>query len=144
MAPPDPKPSVRRIVSIHLPLLPIELWLTHAARRGEDVPDDLPLALSVEGRHGPVIHGVNRAARLAGVREGARLTDMRAICPALRVEEARPELEAATLQRRMLWARRWGPWSAADGPDGLIVETTGAAHLHGGEAAMLADMQGRF
>ena len=136
--------AARRIVSIYLPLLPIELWLAHALRRSEDIPDDLPLALSVEGRHGPVVHGANRAARLAGVQIGARVTDMRAICPALRVEEARPDLEAATLDRLMLWARRWGPWSAADGCDGLVVDTTGAAHLHGGEAAMLADMQARF
>lgn len=141
---PQGAPPARRIVSIHLPLLPIELWLAHALRRSEDIPDDLPLALSVEGRHGPVIHGANRAAGLAGVQVGARVTDMRAICPALRIEEARPDLEAATLDRLMLWARRWGPWSAADGCDGLVVDTTGAAHLHGGEAAMLADMQARF
>ncbi|RWE07647.1 MAG: hypothetical protein EOS23_26340 [Mesorhizobium sp.] len=32
------------------------------------------------------------------------------------------------------------PIAAADPPDGIVIDTTGADHLHGGEAAMLIDM----
>ncbi|MEM7711621.1 MAG: DNA polymerase Y family protein, partial [Pseudomonadota bacterium] len=42
------------------------------------------------------------------------------------------------------WVRRWCPWSATDGADGLVLDTTGSAHLWGGEAAMLADMAARL
>ncbi len=113
-------------------------------KQNPDWPDDLPLALATEGTHGPVIHDVNRAARLAGVTRGARATDMRALCPSLRIEDAMPDADRAALDRLVFWARRWGPFSARDGDDGLVLDTTGADHLFGGEAAMLADMQARF
>ena len=44
-----------------------------------------------------------------------------------------------------LWAlQRYAPFVAPDPPDGLVIEATGAAHLHGGEAAMLEDIVGRL
>lgn len=122
--------------------------MRQSARRGEAVPDDLPLALAAEGPHGPVIHAANRAARAAGVTLGARLADMRALAPALRVDHADPQGDRAALRQLALWARRWCPWTAADAPEdspagthGLILDTTGSAHLHGGEAAMLEAME---
>lgn len=111
---------------------------------GEPAQDDLPVVLSVEGTHGPVIHDLNRAARLAGIRRGARVVDMRAVCPSLQVVPAEPEGDRAALSRLMFWARRWGPFSAMDGDDGLLVDSTGVAHLFGGEAALLADIQARL
>jgi len=47
------------------------------------------------------------------------------------------------LERLCHWMRRWAPWSAADG-DGMVLDTTGSDHLWGGEAAMLADMEGQL
>ena len=122
----------------------MESWLRRTAARGDIWPDDQPLVLAAPGPHGPLIHATNRAAELAGARIGARVTDARAICPALHVTDAEPAADAATLARLAFWARRWGPYSATDGMDGIVLDTTGAAHLFGGEAAMLADMQGRF
>lgn len=111
---------------------------------GQAPPDDIPIVLAVEGTHGPVVHGANRAARLAGIEEGGRVTDMRAFCPDLRVEYADVAGDTATLNRLMLWARRWCPWSVVDGPRGLILDTTGSDHLWGGEVAMLEDMEAQF
>ncbi|MFC3568234.1 DNA polymerase Y family protein, partial [Paracoccus simplex] len=128
----------RRIVSISLPRLAIESWLSRAARRGDAWPEQIPLALAAPGPHGPVIHAANRAAERAGARIGARAVDSRAICPALRIEPAEPDRDAARLARLAFWARRWGPFSTPDGDDGLILDTTGAAHWGGGEAAPLA------
>lgn len=122
----------------------MERWQRQAERTGNAAPDDLPVALWTEGGHGPVIHATNRAARLAGVRTGARLADMRAVCPALRADPADPAADRAALERLALWVRRWCPWSATDGDDGLILDTTGSDHLWGGEAAMLADMEARL
>ncbi len=107
-------------------------------------PDDLPVVLASEGPHGPVVYAANRAAKLTGIEEGRRVTDMRAFCPELRVEYADVAGDVAVLERLMLWSRRWCPWSVVDGPRGLILDTTGADHLWGGEATMLADMQARF
>ncbi|WP_074967977.1 Y-family DNA polymerase [Paracoccus aminovorans] len=134
----------RRIVSIFLPRLAIESWQCRRARQGEAWPDDVPLALAAPGPHGPVIHAANRAAELAGARIGARAVDSRAICPALRIEPAEPDRDAARLARLAFWARRWGPWSTPDGDEGIVLDITGTAHLFGGEAALLAGIQAGF
>lgn len=107
-------------------------------------PDDLPVVLASEGPHGPVIHATNRAARLAGAGAGTRVVDARATCPDLQVEHADIAGDARALERLMLWARRWCPWSAVDGGNGLILDTTGSDHLLGGEAAMLVEMETRL
>jgi len=142
--PGDHEPTARRITAIHLPRLAIERWTTWAQRQGEVVTDDTPVALATDGPHGAVIHATNRAAEGEGIHPGARVVDMRALCPGLRVEFADLQGDAMMLQRLMLWTRRWCPWTAVDGADGLILDTTGSDHLWGGEAAMLRDMEARF
>jgi protein ImuB len=134
----------RRIVSVFLPQFAMERWLKDMDRRGDAPPDDVAIALATEGPHGPVIHAINRAARLAGITAGARVVDMRAICPDLRVEYADVQGDRRALQRLMLWSRRWCPWTVVDGADGLILDTTGSDHLWGGEAAMLEDIETRL
>ncbi|WP_040615216.1 DUF6504 family protein [Oceanicola granulosus] len=131
----------RRITAIHLPRLSVERWLRILAARGEAPPDDLPAALAVEGTHGPVIHATTRAAEQAGIHAGARVVDMRALCPELLIEYADLEGDRMALQKLMLWARRWCPWTALDGSAGLVMDTTGSDHLWGGEAAMLRDIE---
>jgi protein ImuB len=119
----------------------MERWLRVKERHGTAPPDDLPLVLAREGHHGPVIHAANRAARLMGIEPGARVVDMRAICPDLQVEYADLSGDRTALDRLVLWARRWCPWSVRDGEDGLILDTTGSDHLMGGEAEMLVEME---
>ncbi|WP_309666478.1 DNA polymerase Y family protein [Tabrizicola sp.] len=122
----------------------MERWQKAMERQGDALPDDLAVVLAVEGPHGPVIHAASRAARLAGIGTGARVVDMRAICPDLRVEYADVQGDRWALERLMLWARRWCPWTVVDGADGLILDTTGSDHLMGGEPAMLAEMEARL
>ena len=110
-------------------------------REGNAPPDDIPVVLAREGQHGPVIHAANRCARLEGIQPGSRVVDMRAICPELQVAYADEAGDRAALDRLVLWARRWCPWTVRDGDDGLILDTTGADHLWGGEAAMLIEME---
>ena len=129
--------GARRITAIHLPRLAIERYLRWRARQNDPLPDDLPFALATEGPHGPVVHATTRAAEAEGVTRGARVVDMRALCPGLKVEFADEAGDTMALQRLMLWARRWCPWTAVDGPDGLVMDTTGSDHLWGGEAGML-------
>lgn len=113
-------------------------------RAGTRPPSDVPRVLVHEGAHGQVIYVTNRAARLDGITAGARVVDMRAICPELRVEYADIAADRAALKRLSLWARRWCPWTVVDGENGLILDTTGADHLAGGEVAMLEEMEARF
>ncbi len=110
-------------------------------RQGDAPPDDVPVVLAREGQHGPVIHAANRTARIEGILPGSRVVDMRAICPELQVAYADVAGDHAALDRLVLWARRWCPWTVRDGNDGIILDTTGADHLWGGEAAMLIEME---
>ncbi len=67
---------------------------------------------------------------------GLPLTDARARYPALAVAEADPVGDAAALQRLAQWCRRYSPWTAPMGSDGIALDITGCAHLQGGEAAL--------
>ena len=134
----------RRILSLHLPRFAMERFTRDLAHRGEAVPDDLPMALAVEGTHGPVVHATNRAAELAGVHAGTRVVDMRALCPTLRVDYADTGGDKAALHKLMLWVRRWCPWTTTDGSAGIVMDTTGSDHLWGGEAALLREIEERL
>lgn len=72
------------------------------------------------------------------------LADARALCPDLAAVPADPAGDLAALEKLALWAQRWGPWSALDPPDGLLVDVTGAAHLFGGEERLIGDVAAAF
>jgi len=123
------------------PALAIDRW--HLCRDAAD-PPDLPLVLVDETAHGPRITASSAPAWAAGARVGMLLADARALAPALVVHPADPGGDRALLESIALWVQRWGPWSAIDPPDGVIVDVTGVAHLFGGEAALMADAAGCF
>lgn len=130
----------RRILSVWLARLAIDRW-RHNAGEGDDAE---PWVLTAETAHGPRIEAVNDAGLAAGARAGMRLTDARALCPGLKVAASDPAGDLAFLESLALWTQRWGPWSALDPPDGLLVDVSAAAHLFGGEARLLADAQAAF
>jgi len=135
---------MKRIASIWLPHLAIERWGKTA-----DCPPDKPVVLTVEGTHGPIIHAVTKAAAERGARTGARLTDARALDPALVAVPADPDGDAALMQRFAKWATRWSPLVEADsstslGTGGLRLDVTGVAHLFGGEEGLVRDVERRF
>lgn len=134
----------RRIMAIWLTNLAIDRWRhSEHCRKGEG-RDAAPLALIAETAHGPRIEAVNDAAFAAGVEAGTRLADARGLCPHLQVAPADPVGDRAFLERLALWAQRWGPWSAIDPPDGLLVDLTGTAHLFDGEDRLLQDVHACF
>ena len=103
-----------------------------------------PTALIADTAHGPRITAANDAGLIAGARPGMLLADARALCPELAAVPADPAGDLAALEKLALWAQRWGPWSALDPPDGVLVDVTGAAHLWGGEERLLADVASAF
>ncbi|GAA0765087.1 protein ImuB [Erythromicrobium ramosum] len=134
----------RRILSIWLARLSVDRWRRAHAPEAQAAADAAPTALILETAHGPRITAANGAGLAAGARVGMLLADARALCPDLAAVPADPAGDLAALEKLALWAQRWGPWSALDPPDGLLVDVTGAAHLFGGEDALLTDVMRAF
>ena len=131
--------SPRRILSIWLARLAIDRWrLLEGCSEGEGA-DAQPIALVTDTAHGPRIDAANRAGLDAGAHPGMRLADARALCPVIAVRPSDPAGDLAFLENLAVWAQRWGPWSALDPPDGLVIDVTGAAHLFGGEDTLIGD-----
>lgn len=90
--------------------------------------------------HGLRIAVANESACAEGVSAGLRFTDAKARCPQLASEDIDRQADAGALKALGLWLIRFAPLVAIDGADGLMLETTGCAHLYGGEAEMLAEV----
>jgi len=76
--------------------------------------------------------------------KGQTLSDARALVPDLECHRRDAQAERAMLGSIALWCDRYTPFVALDGDDGLFMDVTGCAHLFGGEAAFLADMEVRL
>jgi protein ImuB len=57
---------------------------------------------------------------------------------------AEPAEEARALEALALWFERFSPLVAIQGGDGLVLDMTGAAHLFGGEEALLREILARL
>lgn len=141
---------MKRIVSVWLPLWPIERMGRHARASQvsggdpRDVPPDTPLALVESGARGLIITAVNECALGHGVRIGTPLADARAALPALVSRPAEPGRDRFALLKLARWAGRYGPERHIDGADGLWIDITGVAHLFGGEAPLLTGLSRRL
>ena len=127
----------RRLLSIWFPRLASDHALRHRPASG-------PFALVLQAGRGDRLHCLNLAAEARGLHRGMALADARAICTALATRPACPQAEAAALAGLCRWTGRYAPLVAPDGPDGLIADITGVAHLFGGEAELLDDLQARL
>ena len=132
-----------RVVSLFLPS-----WSTDRLRRtlgAAAPPVEAPLVLTGRDGRRRVVLALNAAARRAGLRTGMPAAKAQALLPGLIMRDADPAADAKALDRLALWAlQRYAPVAAADPPDRLIIDVTGAAHLHGGEDAMLKGMVERL
>ncbi|WP_133365354.1 Y-family DNA polymerase [Qipengyuania sediminis] len=130
----------RRILSVWLRALAMD---RHAMVHGPEEPGR-PLVLIADTAHGPRIEAVGGASAAAGARRGMMLADARTLCPQIVVAPHDQAGDLAFLEQLAVWALRWGPWSALDPPDGLLVDVTAVPHLFGGEAKLLADVETGF
>jgi protein ImuB len=131
-----------RVVSLYLPNWPTDRLLR---KMGAAAPDAaMPLVLVGQtGRRREVV-AANAAALQVGLRVGMPATKAQALVKELVIHHADSVADAQALERLAAWALRYSPIVAADDPDGLVIDATGASHLHGGEDAMLADMISRL
>lgn len=96
------------------------------------------------GREGSrrILFAADAAARKAGLHAGMPVAQAQALLPGLALVEAEPERDRAALDALAVEVlRRFSPFVALDGADGLWIDTTGCDHLFGAEAAMLADLR---
>jgi nucleotidyltransferase/DNA polymerase involved in DNA repair len=97
-------------------------------------PNEPPLVTAQKVGPRVEIAAVNPAARALGIAPGSALTMARAQVPGLEVHDADPAGDTAALRslaERL--ARRWAPNVSISDADGLLIDLTGVAHLHGGE-----------
>ncbi len=91
-----------------------------------------------------VIAAVDAAARGQGLRPLMPLAHAMAMVPGLVVVDADPEGDRQALSDLAAWCLHLSPMTAPDPPDGLWIDITGCAHLHGGEPRMLETLVGRL
>ena len=136
-----PRPS--RMLALFLPTL-----ATDRIRRlrgiSTNVAPDAPLASIAKVKSALRLVAVDLAAAQAGLSPGMALADARAMHPGLDTAEANPQAEAALLADIAAWCRRYTPLCAPDAPDGVFLDISGAAHLFGGEAALITDLEARL
>lgn len=130
-------PAPRRILSLWLPRFASDI----ALRRR---PVDGPFAIIARLASADRLICLNSTAHRAGLTSGMGLTDGRALCPELVTRPHDPMAQAQALGALHRWALRYAPWGACDGVDGLVLDISGAAHLAGGEGALLADLSARL
>lgn len=130
---------MQRVVSLFLPT-----WSTDRLRwkAGNAAPPrETPLALVGHNGRRRVVLAANIAAQAAGLHVGMAAATAQVLVPGLLIRPADPAADAAALNRLALWVlRHYAPIAAGDPPDGIVIDTTGADHLHGSEAAMLSTM----
>jgi protein ImuB len=131
-----------RVVSLYLPN-----WPTDRLRRkmGVAAPDAaVPLVLVGQTGRRRELTAANAAALKVGLRVGMPVTKAQALVRELVIHHADPAADSEALERLAVWALRYSPIVGIEAPDSLVIDATGAAHLHRGENEMLADMISRL
>lgn len=102
------------------------------------MPPEVPLVLKGSEDRQRVVLAADRAAEAAGIRTGMPVAKAQILVHGLVVHDADLAGDAADLETLARWAlRTYSPLAAADSPNGVVMEISGAAHLHGGETALL-------
>ena len=107
-------------------------------RRGKpQAAEAPPLVVVAKVDNALRLFAVDRKATALGLAIGQPLANARAMLPALKVVAANEPDDVKLLTRIADWCDRFTPHVALDGPRGLLLDVTGAAHLFGGEQALL-------
>jgi protein ImuB len=129
---------MRRVISLWLPTFP-----TDRLRRHADIPPDSPLVTSGHDGRRLSVAAADAAAAALGLSPGMPLAQAQALVPGLTIHPAEPEADAEALRRLAAWCLRYTPLVAPAAPDGVWLDVTGCAHLHGGETRLLRDLLAR-
>ena len=144
--PRDLSSNARRYLAVWFPFLPTDR-LRLRTSPSSDARAETPVVLVETVKGALRLTACDPAALKLGLSVGMTLADARARTPQIRSLIHRPEKDAGLLRRLLADFDRFTPMAALDGPDGLILDVTGCAHLFGGEDAMLRtvlDRSGRL
>jgi protein ImuB len=101
-----------------------------------------PLVVSHKASNALYVYALEKRAQQLGLYKGQPLANARAMVQPLAIMAADEKADAALLDAIADWCDRFTPLVTLDAPDGLLLDITGAAHLFGGESAMLALVTG--
>lgn len=134
---------MKRVISLYL-----HTWPTDQVRRrlGKSAPSaETPLILVAKVGNKRIVTAADKRAQSQGIKIGMAATQASALVVGLHMEEANPGADNASLEKLAQWVfRHYSPLVGTDEPDGLRIDATGAAHLYGGEAAMLKSLLSRL
>jgi protein ImuB len=151
----------QRILSIaftHLPTDRIQRerwgrsWITD--RISDAHPEAPPVVVTGTVKNAIRVLALDARARSRGIRKGQTLSDARALIPDLDCHRADAGADHAMLLRIASWCERYTPLvglgadpeteAGVGGDHGLFMDITGCAHLMGGEATLVADLEARL
>lgn len=133
-----------RFLSLSLPFLATDRIDRLMRAQGLRKPPDAPLATVIKIKGAQRLAAVDRRAKALGLKPGMTVTDARAMHPSLVCVDADARAEAQTLENIADWCRRFTPLAALDAPDGVMLDVSGATHLFGGEAKLIAEVEARL
>ncbi len=134
----------RRIAAAWLPNFSVNLSIKTLPKLKES-----PLVMFQHEAGRSWIIAADPAAQALGIGPGQAVADARALYPDLQTRAADPAGDRSALEKLADWCGRYTPWVGIDacvgpGEAGLFLDLTGCAHLNGGEAALLADIEHHF
>lgn len=122
----------------------VSIWFLHLATNWltirRPVLANIPFVLTAPNHGRLLVTAASPAAQLKGISVGTAVADARAIVPGLQVFDDRPGLAGKLLTGLAEWFVRYTPFTAISLPDGLMLDSTGCAHLWGGEEQYLKDI----
>src|SRR3954462_15806558 len=123
--------SKRRILALWFARLPTDRLLKKSRFKA-------PLLISHKANNALYVYALEARAQKLGLYKGQPLANARAMVQPLQIMPADERADAQLLDHIADWCDRFTPLVSLDAPDGLFLDITGASHLFGGEAAMLA------
>lgn len=103
----------------------------------QQIETPAPLVVAEKTGNALQVSALDREASARGLKVGMTLAHARAMLPALDVARGDADADRRTLDRIADWCERFTPFVALEPPRAALLDIAGAAHLFGGEAAML-------
>lgn len=142
----SPDLPVRRYLFLALPYLATDRIHRQRLGRGwrSAAPPEAPLVVVARVKSALRLVAIDERAESLGLHVGQALADARAMIPALESVEEDSTADHTLVESLADWAERYTPLVARDPDNGLILDITGAAHLFGGEDALVEDLSNRL
>ena len=117
-------------IAVHLPRLPLEVFLCGSPTLEPFAVADGPFVLACDGK-----------AQARGVRSRMKASAALALVPQLQIKPRDPAAETEALLGIAAWAAQFTPGVALDFPDALLLEVSGSLKLFGGLSQIAGDLR---